>query len=90
MIVNTTTARYISAVTTAVEDGTIPEADLTIVCPECQVTMDAFTNDNHIVAYHPEDRYIMFVIMGCEGYAVVNPALVNMVDEFPDWTPASA
>lgn len=57
---------------------------ITPVCPECGQSVRNMTED--WLALHktgPGD----YVLVGCEGYLVINPALLTGCDEFhPDWS----
>jgi hypothetical protein len=57
------------------------------VCPECgEVPVDVHGMD-HLLATTP-DGELTVVLIGCEGYLVVDPKLVHMGAEFPNWQPA--
>lgn len=69
--------------------GSIPT---TSICPECGANFDAWVDamtDNdgaHIVLQLSGD--VFAVVVGCEGYYVINPALLGLGAEHPNWTAA--
>ena len=62
---------------------------MTSTCPECQRTMTGLDNDDHLVLRVPgaeHDDAQVFVVIGCEGYWVINPNVVGIkCDTWLDW-----
>jgi hypothetical protein len=83
MIVDTKTARYLMMVCVALDTNTLhPDARRTTTCPECNETVTAFDTD-HVVWTGGRIGTCVLVI-GCEGYWVINPNLVGI--DSPNWT----
>ncbi len=84
MLIDTKSAVYVLAVAAAV-GGLRPEV-LTDQCPECGTILGRLEHDYHLVVpmpdADPKGREVA-VIIGCEGYWVVNPALVGI--DAPNW-----
>lgn len=74
---------YVAAVVAALTAGKLATSDLRHDCPECGETpaLDAKGTGN------PHRLVGSFVVVGCEGYYVVNPNLVGIA--CPSWEPAS-
>lgn len=66
---------------TYVERVTRLAAALSRYCPECDLEGDAIDPDSHTLTARGE------VVVGCEGYWVVNPALVGI--DSPGWSDAT-
>jgi hypothetical protein len=82
MIVNTKAARYLVAVCTALDTGTLhPDARRTMTCPECDDHVNLLHDSDHILWDGPGGPVL---IIGCEGYWVINPNLVGI--DSPNWT----
>lgn len=79
-----TTGPYLTAVANAIlRDGmVIPGAgDL---CPECLAHVNAFDQEHGVIASDAGP----IVVIGCEGYHVIDPALVGL--DRGNWQPAEA
>ena len=78
---------YITAVDEAVQSGRY-EGPLTTRCPECGTRFhdldEAYEDSEHIIMTTTSDT--MAVLVGCEGYFVVDPNGVGIPS--PNWTPA--
>jgi rRNA maturation protein Nop10 len=87
MLIDTNNALYVLAVAAAIPN--LPPEALTDQCPECGSVQTFMQHDYHLVVRmpdtDPEVRKVA-VVVGCEGYWVVNPALVGI--DRPNWTPA--
>jgi hypothetical protein len=60
----------------------VPEDQLRTVCPECDEKPDiGYDGDAHFTAVTPTGQHV--VVVGCEGYYVVNPNLVSI--DSPNW-----
>lgn len=92
MIMDYRLAMYLMGVEGALEDGRIPAKYLINTCPECGSTFTTWTDatsDLHIVINIANDwepkKYA--VIVGCEGYWVINPEVVGVdASNWEDWT----
>lgn len=90
MRITTRTATYLLAVATAIEAGRT-DLILTDICPECNEKIDLFDTDHLVMERHPDvfagpNTTAAWVIVGCEGYWVVNPATVGLpIDMWQDW-----
>lgn len=77
---------YAEAVTDALTDGRI-NPPLTTRCPECDSDFadldEAYEDAEHIIVLTTADTTA--VIVGCEGYYVVDPNLVGI--DCPNWEP---
>lgn len=76
--------QYAAGAQAALHMDLIPSQYLTTTCPECG---DEVTNDitAHVVIIDREET--QFVIVGCEGYWVINPEIIGMDREgWSDWT----
>ena len=80
---------YAALVDIALTDGRI-SGPLTTTCPECGVDFadadDAHNDDLHIIMASTIDTFA--VVVGCEGYFVVNPNLVGI--DAPNWSDGTA
>jgi hypothetical protein len=89
MIFDKKTATYVLAVVTAHESGSIPTGALTTVCPECGETSNEFDSFHTVMSVNPGPELTssgVYIIIGCEGYWVVNPNLVGIVSKtWTDW-----
>lgn len=83
MIVDKDIATYVLAVVTAVNNGDLYTEDLTSGCPECGEEQTDAYSDAHLVTVTPAGQTV--VIVACEGYWVVDPALVDI--QHPNWQP---
>lgn len=54
-------------------------------CPECQVTVPRKEDDPEFYRIHKtyETEWDIFVLIGCEGYWVINPNLLGI--DAPNW-----
>lgn len=88
MLVNANTAAYLVNVGIAVNNGTVPSHYLTDVCPECGDTQFMIDHgQDHIITVTPSGA--LAVVIGCEGFWVINPNEVGMGnDMWQDWTTA--
>jgi hypothetical protein len=86
MLIDRGTAAYVLAVAAGVERGTLHPEHLTDVCPECGQQQVFLDNDLHLVVVYPPQRKVA-VVVGCEGYWVVNPELVGV--DAPNWQSVS-
>ncbi len=77
------TADYLAAVTGVVD--TLPAETVTDRCPECGEQQTYRDNDDHIVIVRNATGELV-VVVGCEGYWVVDPALAGI--DAPNWQPA--
>jgi hypothetical protein len=82
MLIDARTAAYLMAViqTVVIEGRT--DIPLTTTCPECDERVDMFGGYNHISVALTEGTHA--VVIGCEGYWIVNPALVGI--DSPNWS----
>lgn len=90
MQINLREARYILAVVQAIVQETLPVEARTNECPECTGTIlpaDFAAQRDHLVWVSQAGDEVV-VIIGCEGYWVVDPALVGI--DSPNWQPADA
>lgn len=81
------TADYLTKAVRAIDLGKTP-IPLTDRCPECEEKIttwaEATANDGHVVYQTTSDTYA--VLIGCEGYWVVNPALIGLPSNgWMDW-----
>lgn len=87
MILTADDALYVHQVATAIDAGELARVDLTNWCPECAMPVTDFGNDGHVaVAVDPHGH--VAVVIGCEGYWVVDPAKVGR--ERKNWLPRHA
>jgi hypothetical protein len=87
MIVTLELIAYLAAVIKAVVTEGRTEIPLTTTCPECGDAVDQFGESerggpHHLVIETTSDTYA--VVVGCEGYFVVNPNLVGI--DSPMWS----
>lgn len=87
MIVTLELATYLDRATRAINEGKI-EIPLTNRCPECEKMFAAYLEaadaDGHLIMQTTADTYA--VLVGCEGYWTVNPALLGMPgNNWMDW-----
>lgn len=79
MLIDLTTADYLSRVTKAIDSGK-GEIPLMNRCPECEETINtwqkATADDGHLVYATTSDTYA--ILIGCEGYWVTDPTLVGL------------
>jgi hypothetical protein len=84
MLIDTRLAGYLFAVAEAVQQGRANELGrLTSTCPECGSRPTVAEPDGHILVALEVDR--VAVVVGCEGYWVINPAKVGV--PAPNWQP---
>lgn len=86
MIVRAEDAAYIQAVIAALTTtGTLPVSELTSVCPECSEEQTRWYSDAHLVVLDDDEDpdAAVVVVIGCEGYRVINPNLVGI--DAPNW-----
>ncbi len=81
-MIDTDTMTYVSAVNVAIASGNLPATVLrTDTCPECQTQLDADGGyDDHLITF-VNGRLI--VVIGCEGYWVIDPNAVGIAS--PTW-----
>lgn len=83
------TAHYMMAVAGALEDGERidPEA-MTDRCPECNEVQTFLDNDNHAVMRRSnvEGDTRVFVVIGCEGYWVLDPKPLGVPGDNSQWS----
>lgn len=76
---------YLDAMTEALAIGTaIPAAAITNTCPECGIENPE--DDLHATAEAGTGSGYRAVVIGCEGYWVIDPKLVGI--DAPNWEPA--
>lgn len=91
MLITRRTATYLLAVVTTIETDRT-DLILTDTCPECNETVNIFDTNHLVVEQHPDvftgpTHLDAWVIVGCEGYWVVNPATVGLpIEMWQDWT----
>lgn len=91
MRIDTELAAYLTKVTKALDDGNLlafPHDTVGSKCPECGD--DVWLADSEHVYWtddHPHQDPRVVVIVGCEGYWIVNPALVGI--DKPSWQPVT-
>ena len=82
MIIDTRGAEYVMAVAAAAAG--LRAGHLINICPECGGQQGRLDNDNHLVVAvadpHPGE---VAVVIGCEGFWVVDPKLVGI--DSPNW-----
>lgn len=78
-------ARYASAIQYAILTHDTPLPGLTDTCPECGETVDGWNTD-HILGVDREEN--VYVIIGCEGYWVIDPKYAMM--DNTNWSDGSA
>lgn len=84
------TAEYLAKVLLGIERQTIPVDKLTMTCPECGMDDDWALEREHVV-FRPDEktdpipRDSRVVLIGCEGFWCVDPALVGMARD--GWLP---
>lgn len=82
------TAHYILAVAGALEDGERidPEA-MTDRCPECGEVQTLLDCRDHVVMRRSnvEGQYEVFVVIGCEGYWVLDPKPLGVPGDNSTW-----
>lgn len=77
---------YVRACAAALRDRTLTVYDITSVCPECREYVDS-SDPAHVTAPAGIVDGIA-VLIGCEGYHVINPARVGLDDTgWEDWRP---
>lgn len=98
MILDYNTTHYVMSVQGALEDGDrIDPKYLTDRCPECLGRVTWLDTGNHLVVpvkeypTHPfrvqANDWDVYVVIGCEGYWVVNPESVGVPSRtWQDWT----
>ncbi len=74
-------ARYLLAVTTALDEG--KPVPVTSTCTECEGTPNLF-DEQHLSVLLGDGRTV--VVVGCEGYFLVDPASVGL--DRGNWQPA--
>jgi hypothetical protein len=83
MIVTPELARYLIAIIQAVVFEGRTDIPLTNTCPECGVDLqDDDADIEHLIITLTSDTTA--VVVGCEGYFVINPNLVGI--DAPNWT----
>lgn len=87
MIVTLELATYLDKVTKAIDSGK-GDIPLTNRCPECGEKIDTYLSaaggDPHLVMQVTSDTFA--VLVGCEGYWVVDPAQIGMPNPmWQDW-----
>jgi hypothetical protein len=85
MWIDRETAAYVLAVVAGVERSTLHPEHLTAVCPECEQQQTFLDNDLHLVVSSAAGK--VAVVVGCEGYWVVDPKLVGI--DAPNWQSVS-
>jgi hypothetical protein len=84
MIIRENDAQYLMRYYAAIENGreNILRPYLSSVCAECGLLIDPFESDAHIL-----DSYANgYVLIGCEGYHQIDPALLGIHSQWDDWT----
>lgn len=84
-------ADYLSKATTALASGALSLNECATHCTECDEQADEIVLDDeergygcHLIAQAPTGDYV--VLVGCEGYWIVNPNLLGMIrPEWDDW-----
>lgn len=91
MIVSRELAAYVAAAyQEIIFRGNPNSIGTTDTCPECgwefDSRVDAMTDTNgaHLVLELSGD--VFAVLVGCEGYYVINPALLGLGAEHPNWS----
>lgn len=76
---------YAEAVDAALQSGRLNDVPLTTRCPECGSDFgdldEAYEDTEHILTLTTSDT--VAVVVGCEGYYVVNPNRVGI--DSPNW-----
>jgi hypothetical protein len=89
MVIDQHSVTYVTNVTAAIMSGKIPHTAQSAICPECdqEMNMWGIPLDGHLVfdAGDRTDDPKLFVLIGCEGYWVIDPALAGMPRG--GWTP---
>ena len=80
-------ARYALAVVEMIVTERLPHEARTNECPECAEVQGHLENDDHLVWSSSKGDEVV-VIIGCEGYWVVDPSLVGI--NSPNWQAADA
>lgn len=89
MIITRELATYLEAVTVAVTMQGKTEIPLTTTCPECGVDLELDDTDaEHMLIKTTSDT--VAVVVGCEGYWVIDPALVGVGYLAPNWSDGTA
>lgn len=84
MEINLKAARYVLACVEAIVAEKLPVEAKRDICPECMEKVTQLNSSNHIVRVSiPRDEVVL--IIGCEGYWVIDPNLVGMNDS--TWLP---
>lgn len=79
--INSEALQYIERIEQAIEQGRTGVCQsLTRVCPECELEVDAMIDE------HEWEHGMIgpWVIVGCEGYYVIDPNLVGI--DSPNWS----
>lgn len=95
MLVSTELLAYVAnAHRELVQRGNPGSIPTTSTCPECGADFDSRVDamsDNdgaHLVFELSGD--VFAVVVACEGYFVINPALIGLGAEHPNWSDGSA
>lgn len=93
MLLDAYTANYLALVAESIEAGCVL-AQMSNVCPECGETQGVVNNLNHVVmstvpptSVNHGDSSNVCVVIGCQGYWVINP---NEVGVPAAWQPIEA
>jgi hypothetical protein len=94
MLFDTRTAQYLADVVKLVTTPQPPDVMeklrpyLTNRCTECGEIIDIFDGyGGHAVVADGQDGTGAYVVIGCEGYHLINPALIGRPsDTWQDWT----
>lgn len=71
--------KYIELANASFAEEKIPPTELTTTCPECGMEPAEPDTDE----YHEFIENTRFVLIGCEGYHIINPNLVGVPR--PNW-----
>lgn len=91
MLITARTGEYLHRVATAIETGRSGYLVLTDTCPECNEKIDMFDTAHIVIAQHPHafdgpNAQAVWVVIGCEGYWVVDPGSVGLDrGQWQDW-----
>lgn len=82
MLIDLKAARHVLACVEALVAEKLPLEHRVSECPECCEEIDIF-NTEHLIWGERDD---VVIIIGCEGYWAIDPALVGI--DSPNWQPA--
>jgi hypothetical protein len=77
-------ARYAARAQAALLNGFIPMGYRTSRCTECGDEMTIGSPEDHVIMVDANGTQL--VLIACEGYLMVPPAVVGMGDTYPNWS----